>query len=163
MAITATQTTVIKGDINNNGIKDAGEIWVGDLDNDGIIDPGETVTTTVTISNTAGSDATGVSFNETLNGMTQVGVVNVSPLAINDTYSVVGNVQTTVAGAKGVLTAASGDGFHVTSSADVEFQGATFGTGAGQTQVVAQTVSNTAGSVTFAGDGSFTYTPATDF
>ena len=31
MTITASQTTVIKGDVNNNGIKDAGEIWVGDL------------------------------------------------------------------------------------------------------------------------------------
>src|SRR3954464_8503849 len=100
MAITATQTTVIKGDVNNNGIKDAGEIWVGDLDNDGVIDPGETVTTTVTIANTAGPDATGVSFNETLNGMTRVGVVNVSPLAINDPYGGGGNFKTPVAGAK---------------------------------------------------------------
>ena len=54
MTITASQTTVIKGDVNNNGIKDAGEIWVGDLDNDLAIDPGETVTTTVTISNRPG-------------------------------------------------------------------------------------------------------------
>ena len=127
MTITASQTTVIKGDVNNNGIKDAGEIWVGDLDNDLAIDPGETVTTTVTISNTAGPDATGVSFNETLNGMTQVNQtgddINVSPLAFNETYSTFGNTPLEVG-----VTASGVPAVRVTNAAtdsvldnDVEF------------------------------------------
>ena len=60
MTITATQTTVL--------------LATGDLYGDGLVDPGNTIvpttgdtvrTTTVTISNTAGPDATNVPFNET--------------------------------------------------------------------------------------------------
>jgi hypothetical protein len=45
-----------------------------DADNDGVIDPGEQVTTTVTITNNSTNPtpvaATGVQFNEILDGMT---------------------------------------------------------------------------------------------
>src|SRR5262245_55320079 len=45
-----------------------------DVDLDGVVDPGDTVTTTVTITNASTTTAaTGVSFNETLSGMTLVG------------------------------------------------------------------------------------------
>ena len=60
-----------------------------DTDSDGVIDPGETVTTTVTITNNStNTDATGVQFTETLNGMTLVNQpgndINVSPIAFDD-------------------------------------------------------------------------------
>src|SRR5262249_23513419 len=44
----------------------------GDTDGDGVADPGETVTTSVTITNTSATDALNVSFSEPLNGMTLV-------------------------------------------------------------------------------------------
>ena len=46
-------------------------------DGDAVADPGETVTTTVTITNNSTTtDATGVSFAEVLQGMTQVDQFN---------------------------------------------------------------------------------------
>jgi len=138
-----------------------------DVDNDGVIDPGDTVTLNTTVTNSSlpadGSvAATGVQVFEDLTGMTPVAnTLNVSPLAFDDTYNAVGNVPLAVSAADGVLNASTA--VHVTAGADVEFAGDTFGTGAGQTHVVAGTDSNAAGSVTFAIDGSFIFTPATDF
>ena len=75
---TATQTTVLATG--------------GDVDGDGLFDPGDTVLTTVTITNnSATTDATVVAFSETLQGMTLVGTVNVSPIALNDAFNAVGN------------------------------------------------------------------------
>ena len=79
-----------------------------DADNDGVIDPGEQVTTTVTITNNSTTPtpvaATGVQFNEILDGMTIVDQpgddINVSPIAFDDAYNVVGNTTFTVSAAE---------------------------------------------------------------
>ena len=122
MTITATQTTFVIGDLDGDGIPDPADI----------INPtpttGDTVRTSVVITNTAGADATGVSFIENgdghLNGMTQVGAINVSPVAFNDSYNAVGNTLLDVGDATaftGPQTTASG---HVTDN-DVEYFGDT--------------------------------------
>ena len=56
MAISATQTDTL----------------FIDIDDDGLIDPGDTVLTWVVISNSVGTDALNVVFNETLAGTTLV-------------------------------------------------------------------------------------------
>jgi len=143
-----------------------------DTDLDTVIDPGETVVTTVTITNNSTTptpvDATGVSFTETLAGMTlvsQMGAdVNVSPLAFNDSYNVIGNTTFTVSAADGVLNGPTA--LHSTLSADAEFFGATIGTNTA-TQTHIQTTGTIAttggGSVTLNADGSFTYNGAAGF
>jgi VCBS repeat-containing protein len=125
-----------------------------DVDGDGIADPGaDTVTTTVVITNSSGTNANNTSFNEVLDGMTIVpGTLNVSPLAFNDSYNLTGNTPISITAANGLL------------ANDVEFLGATFGTGAGQTHI--QNTGNiitTHGVVSLAADGSFTYTPTTGY
>ena len=83
----ATQTTVLTSDVDNDGQIDPGGPGVGD-----------TVTTTVTITNNStNTDATGVTFSETLQGMTLVDQtgddINVSPIAFDDGgYTAAGNV-----------------------------------------------------------------------
>ena len=143
-----------------------------DTDLDTVIDPGETVVTTVTITNNSTTptpvDATGVAFTETLAGMTivnQTGAdVNVSPLAFNDTYNVIGNTTFTVSAADGVLNGATA--LHSTISADAEFFGATIGAST-TTQTHIQTTGVIAttggGSVTLNADGGFTYNGAAGF
>jgi uncharacterized repeat protein (TIGR01451 family) len=87
---TATQATVLAIDNDVGGP-------------DGVIDPGDVVTTTVTITNNSTApttDATGVQFTETLDGMTivdQLGDdINVSPIAFDDAgYTAAGNVPFT--------------------------------------------------------------------
>jgi hypothetical protein len=70
--LSATQTTTLA--IDNDG--------------DGVIDPGDHVTVTVQIANnSAATAATGVSFNETLTGLTQNGAVHITPIAFNDSYT----------------------------------------------------------------------------
>src|SRR6187431_182850 len=135
-------------------------------DGDAVADPGELVTTTVTITNqSTTTDATGVSFAEVLQGMTQVDQggdsiaandINVSPLAFDDSYNSVGNATLTVSQANGVLGAAVAN-IHETFAADTEFLSQSIGTGANQTHVVAGTFATAqGGSVTIAADGSFT-------
>ncbi|MCI0680523.1 MAG: Ig-like domain-containing protein, partial [Gemmataceae bacterium] len=134
-------------------------ILQADLDADGVIDPGETVTTTVTITNNStNTDATGVQFTETLDGMTlfdQPGRddINVSPLAFDDLYNVVGNTTFSVSAASVIL------------ANDVEFFSHTIGANpATQTHLETTGVIDTAGgSVTLNADGSFTYTPDLGF
>ena len=90
---TATQTTVLTTDNDVGGP-------------DGVIDPGDVVTTTVTIANDSTStDATGVSFAETLDRMTLVGgTITVTPIAFDDpSYSTDAGVQLTVDARSGVL------------------------------------------------------------
>ena len=157
---TANQTTNLLIDNDGDGLIDPGALGVGD-----------TVVTTVTITNNSTTptpvDATGVSFTETLAGMTivnQMGAdVNVSPLAFNDAYNVVGNTTFTVSAADGVLNGPTA--LHFTSSADAEFFGATIGASTTtQTHIQTTGVIDTAGgSVTLNADGSFTYTPDAGF
>jgi VCBS repeat-containing protein len=128
--LSATQTTTL----------------TGDTDGDGVPDPGETVTTAVTITNNSTvNNASGVTLSETLNGMTQTGSVTVTPIAANDSYTLVGNTPITISAGNGVLANdLSPDGGALTATSLV-------------------TSAATHGSVTFNSDGSFTYTPTTGF
>jgi hypothetical protein len=122
----------------------------GDADGDGVADPGETVTVTVGIANnSATTDALGVSLSEILAGLTLTGPINVSPVAMNDSYTAVGNTQLLVGG-----TAPSNPAVVVAGSVfgnDVEFFGDTF------TFVSNTTTAN--GTLVLNADGTFTYTP----
>jgi hypothetical protein len=70
---------------------------IGDADGDGRADPGDTVEYTVTVTNN-GTDASNVNFSDTLDlHQTYVGgSVNTTPIAVNDSYSVYGNVNMVV-------------------------------------------------------------------
>ncbi len=172
MPVTATQTTVLFNDLDGDGIIDAADPIA--------LTTGDTVRTTVVITNASGPDATGVFFVENgdghLNGMTQVGNINVSPIAFNDTYNnAIGNtlfVVGTVSGATGPQANVAGN----VLANDVEFSGAGFtagtfqissfqSTSAGGGTVVMETTGPNAGSfsyVTAAGyslaSDTFTYT-----
>src|SRR6185369_12625478 len=69
---------------------------------DGNADPGETLEYTITINNTAppgaGNDATGVSLADTLQNITSLvpGSAIAAPIAVNDSFSALGNVSITV-------------------------------------------------------------------
>ena len=155
---TATQATVLATDNDVGGP-------------DGVIDPGDVVTTTVTITNNSTTPtpvaATGVQFTETLDGMTIVDQpgddINVSPIAFDDAYNVVGNTTFVVSAADGILNGSTAT--HVTLSADAEFFTNTIGANAAtQTHIVTTGVIDTAGgSVTLNADGNFTYTPDLGF
>jgi hypothetical protein len=120
-----------------------------DADGDSDIGPGDTVTTSVTITNNSTTtNATGVSFDETLSGMTLVnGSIKITPIAFDDSYSnIVGNTPITISAANGVL------------ANDVDLNGA------GLTAInVIQSDAATHGTVVLNSDGSFTYTPDTGF
>src|SRR5947207_1006347 len=74
-----------------------------DVDGDGIADPGDTVLVSVDIQ-ALGGDATGLTFNETLDHLTTNGAsVDVSPVAFADSYSTPGNVHHTETAATGLL------------------------------------------------------------
>jgi hypothetical protein len=139
-------------------------------DGDGKADPGETIRYTTTITNTGAAAATGVTFNDVIDAHTTLvgGSVDVSPLAIDDTYDTVGNTLLDVSG-----VAPAGPTIHVAGSLfsnDVEFLGDTFD--ATHTHITAHvgpshgtlTLDNNAGTFTYLptagyiGPDSFTYT-----
>jgi len=132
----------------------------GDLD--GKADPGETIryTTVISNSNTATSDATGVTFNDLLDANTTLvgGSINVSPLAINDSYETFGNTLLDVG------TSAADPAVHVSGNLfanDVEFLSDTFG--AAGTHITSNTAP-TSGTLTLnANTGTFTYLPNAGF
>src|SRR5262245_26064924 len=62
-----------------------------DVDGDTRFDPGDTIQYNVVISNTGDTDATGVTFSDVLDTQTNLGTVQVSPLASRDTFAAVGN------------------------------------------------------------------------
>ena len=64
--------------------------------------PGNTITYTITIANTGDATATAVQFTDPDPANTTFVSVNSTPVARNDTYSAIGNVQITIA-APGVL------------------------------------------------------------
>ena len=113
-----------------------------DADGDKGISPGDTVTSSVTITNTTSTAATGVTFSETLSGLTANSVL-ITPIAVNDLYSATGNAPLTLNAANGVL------------ANDVEFNGGML------TAISATNATN--GTVTLSSDGSFTFTPTTGF
>gem|GEM_PF-3865804 len=123
---------------------------------DGRADPGSTVTYTAVISN-SGSDATGVSFSDTLDGNTTLvpGSLKVSPLAFNDLYSTANNTQLVVSAVFGVLQNDKGTPAPTVSGI----------TNPVCADVIAPFVCTTTqgGTVTLNTDGSFTYNPLNGF
>src|ERR1043165_7117014 len=116
---------------------------------DGKADPGQTITYTVTITNTGTADATGVTFNDSvdLNTTLVPGSVNTQPIGIPDTYNVIGNVRIQPNAAQGLLT----------NDIDPDT-----GNNTGLTPSGPSTSTN-GGNVTINTDGSFSYNPAPGF
>ena len=90
-----------------------------DVDGDTNADPGDVLQYVVTIGVT-GSPATGMMFNDTIDPNTTLvpGSINTSPLAINDSYSCIGNVSILPNAAQGLLandTDADGNALTVTA------------------------------------------------
>ena len=98
---------------------------VNDLDNDGFADPGDRIHYNVTVSTT--TTITGMTFQEIANdpNLTLVpGSINVSPLAIDDTFTAVANTQLRV----GTPAALAGPAASVAGSVlanDIDFLGDT--------------------------------------
>ncbi len=112
--------------------------------------PGDTITYTVVISNTTGTaDATGVMFADTidLNTTFVANSILVSPIAVNDSYNTIGNVNISVPAAQGLLFNDLNPG------------------GMGTLAITAfDATSVNGGTVTVnTTDGSFTYNPAAGF
>ncbi len=115
-----------------------------DVDNDLQADPGDTIKYTVNI-NASGSDATGVTFTDTVDPNTAFvpGSLRATPVAVDDTYAATGNIRISVA-APGVL----GNDFAGIPSASITAPPVTSANG---------------GDVTLNADGSFTYNPPAGF
>src|SRR5215831_6332066 len=115
-----------------------------DADSDSQADPGDTIKYTVTI-NASGADATGVTFTDNVDPNTTFvpGTLTATPVAVNDTYSALGNVRISVA-APGVL----GNDFTGLPAATITSPPSTSANG---------------GDVTLNADGSFTYNPPAGF
>ena len=66
---------------------------------------GDTLTYTVVISNTGMADATGVNFLDTIDPNTTLvaGSLAISPIAVNDTYNTIGNVNISVPAGQGLI------------------------------------------------------------
>ncbi len=107
-----------------------------------LVNPGGTITYTVTIGNTS-MDATGVNFSDTIDANTTLvaGSLKASPVAVNDSYTAIGNVRIQVPAANGVL---ANDFLGLNPLATITAFDATSVQG---------------GNVTVAADGSFTYNP----
>src|SRR4029079_9547252 len=73
-----------------------------DSDGDGKADPNDVLRTTVTLHNTGDTDATTASYSDLLGGSTLTGVVSVSPIAFNDSFTAVGNTVLRVGGAANI-------------------------------------------------------------
>lgn len=145
---TATQATVLAIDNDVGGP-------------DGVIDPGDVVTTTVTITNNSTAptptDATGVQFNEILDGMTIVDRpgddINVSPIAFDDAgFTTAGNVPFTavVSVLANDIEPLGPEGLALNAGTALQNTGVAFATAQG-------------GSVTLNTDGTFTYISAVGF
>ncbi len=131
-AITATKTDQLAVD-NNSNFKP---------------DPGDTLKYMVILTNLGTTDALGVLFSDLLDTNTTLlpGSVMTTPLALNDSYSAIGNVQITIP-APGVLANdADPDGIGPTLTV-TPFTGA----------------SANGGNVTLSANGSFTYNPPRGF
>lgn len=81
-----------------------------DADGDGVADPGDRLHYTVTIANVSGAPITGITFQDIINdpNLTLVaGSIDVSLLAVDDTYTAVGNTLLKVGNAAGSGPAAT--------------------------------------------------------
>src|SRR6266850_6348782 len=120
-----------------------------DPDGNGKAEPGDTISYTVTISNTGTADATGVTFDDNPDPNTTLvpGSIKSSPVAVNDSYSAIGNVQISIP-APGVLT----------NDIDPDT-----GNNTGLTATGGATSTNGGNVVVINADGSFTYNPPAGF
>ena len=116
-----------------------------DNDGDGQYDPGDLIQNVLTITNTGGLPATGLSFTDTLSGSTLVaGSVKISPVAVDDVFTMSGNTPIT-------FTAAQLLGN------DLDPDGSTAG-------LSVTAVSNAQhGTIVNNGNGTFTFTPTTGY
>jgi len=119
-----------------------------DPDGNGKAEPGDTISYTVIINNTGTADATGVTFDDNPDPNTTLvpGSIKSSPVAVNDSYSAIGNVQISIP-APGVLT----------NDIDPDT-----GNNTGLTATGGATSTN-GGNVVINSDGSFTYNPPVGF
>jgi uncharacterized repeat protein (TIGR01451 family) len=116
-----------------------------DPDSDGKAEPGDTVTYDVNISNPGATDATGVTFNDTIDPNTTLvpGSLKVSPLAFADSYNATKDIALSIP-APGVLANDTG-------------------TPSPSAQPIAAGATAQGGSVTLNANGSFIYTPPSGF
>jgi uncharacterized repeat protein (TIGR01451 family) len=116
-----------------------------DPNNDGKAEPGDTITYDVNVNNTGASDATGVTFTDTIDPNTTLvpGSLRISPLAFADSYTATKDTALNIA-APGVLANDTG-------------------TPAPTAQPIAAGATAQGGSVTLNADGSFSYTPPSGF
>ncbi|MDT5269850.1 MAG: trimeric autotransporter adhesin [Acidobacteriota bacterium] len=123
--------------------------WDDSVIPNGKAEPGQTVTYTVTVSNTGSADATGVTFTDSVDPNTTLvaGSVQTQPIATDDSYNVIGNVRIQPNAAAGLLTndrdPDTGDNTPLTASGP--------------------TTTTQGGNITINGDGSFSYNPAPGF
>jgi len=130
-----------------------------DADGDGVADPGDQIRYTVSVQNTGDATATGLTLTELLNdpNLTLTGDVNVSPLAVNDTFTAVANTQLVVGNATPLDGPAAVVAGNVLAN-DTEFLGDTFEISAFDS---ASALGGTVVMVTSGVNaGAFTYTPA---
>jgi VCBS repeat-containing protein len=73
-----------------------------DNDSDGYADAADVIRTTLVITNTGTSNATNLLVNDPISGTTFFGVVNISPLAFNESFTAVGNTVLRVGGASNI-------------------------------------------------------------
>ena len=120
-----------------------------DPDGDGKAEPGQTITYTVTITNSGPDDATGVVFNDTVDANTTLvpGSVKTQPVATGDSYSVLGNVRIQPNAAAGLLA----------NDCDPDNGGPC--SSAGLTASAPSATSAQGGNVSVNPDGSFSYNP----
>lgn len=132
----------------------------GDLNGNGLINPGDRLTYAITIPNSGPDAALEVSLSDQIDANTTLlnGSVIASPIAVNDTYSSIGNVGITVPdGASDLLSNDLDANNPGNTSALVltKINNTNFSSGTA--------VPTTNGAVTVNSDGSFSYTPNPGF
>ena len=118
---------------------------ISDLNSDGNVNPGDRLRYTVHITNSGNVSGTNVVFSDTLDPNTTLvsGSLKTSPVAVDDSYSTIGNIAITISAANGLLV----NDFGLPSPTVVNTSGA----------------SANGGSYTINSDGSFSYEPAAGF
>ncbi|HWO02277.1 MAG TPA: HYR domain-containing protein [Blastocatellia bacterium] len=124
----------------------------------GSVHPGDTLTYTVVITNAGTTDATGVNFSDTIDPNTTLvgGSLIASPIAVNDSYNTIGNVNISVPVGQGVI--ANDLNPNGSGTLTVTQVNSTPVPGGGSASA-----GTTNGSVTMSSDGSFSYTPNVAF
>jgi Bacterial Ig domain/Calx-beta domain/Matrixin len=140
------------------------DAWDDTATPDGKAEPGQTITYTVTITNTGTADATGVTFTDSVDPNTTLvpGSITTQPIASPDAFNVIGNVRIQVPdGASDLL---GNDCDPDPAGGPCTNAGLTITTLAGDNSAPFAGLSTAGGNVTATtGDGSFQYNPAPGF